>query len=145
MAEMVQLINEIVSGVGAEIRAAKVADYDSVTKLVTPLVAIKEVPSSVGAMMVSADGSEQPYVVRNDYTVEFYAKQKKNGDTYITSAQAAKSLYIEVDKILNQTFGLTMSGAASIAPYPADVTVTRIVARYYGYIDTRNNTILRRV
>ena len=85
-----------------------------------------------------------PCVVRNILTLESYAKAMTISGKIISKKVAAEQLLIEADKILNGTFGLTMTGNIQAAPY-SNQTVFRAVANYFAYIDTRTNTICRSI
>ena len=104
-----------------------------------PMLVLDELPGDDG---VYIDG--QPCVVRNILTLESYAKAMTVKGKIISKKTAAEQFLIEADKILNGTFGLTMTGNIQAAPY-SDQTVFRAVANYFAYIDTRTNTICRSI
>lgn len=140
-----EIIDYLAENVALSFPCVKICDYSSVTKLSVPLMTVKEIPTSTGVFLQAEDGSSQPFIVRNVYELEIYAKQSRVKGKPMTAADFAMQIFIEADKLLNERFGLTMSGTPNPAPYPADTQVHRIVARYSAYIDTRTNQILRNI
>lgn len=104
-----------------------------------PMLVLDELPSNNGIYL---DGN--PSVVRNIFTLESYAKGLTVKGKIVSKKTAAIQFLIEADKILNDTYGLTMAGQIQAAPY-SDPTVFRAVANYIAYIDTRTNTIYRSI
>lgn len=116
-----------------------VRDFYSASKISPPLITVDELPSNDGVYL-----HNQPAIVTNIFTIEVYAAAKTvNGRVY-NQKQLAMEIANVADDALNTAYGLTMTGAISIAPY-ADQSVCRLVMRYVAYIDTRkiSNNILR--
>lgn len=116
-----------------------VRDFYSADKIATPLLTVDELPGNEGVYL-----DNQPAIVTNTYTIEVYAKQKTVGGVLMSSKALALSIILAADKALNEVYGLTMTGQIAIAPYE-NQDICRVVARYVAYIDTRNDTILRRL
>lgn len=116
-----------------------VRDFYSVDKITTPLITVDELPSNEGVYL-----DNQPAIVTNIYTIEVYAKQKTVDGALMSSKSLALSIMQTADRALSEVYGLTMTGQIAIAPYE-DQSICRVVARYVAYIDTRNDTILRRL
>lgn len=116
-----------------------IRDFYKVQKLTTPLITIQEQASNNGVYL-----DNQPSIVQNSYQVEVYTKSKMIKGKAISSIDLAKEIATLVDKNLNERFGLTMTGDITVRPY-SDTSVTRLVLRYIAYIDTRTNSIYRRV
>lgn len=104
-----------------------------------PELAIDEVPTN-GPQKGYA--GNQPRILRNIITIEAYAKNMIVNGKPISKKKAAMQLLIEADKILNETYGLTMAGTPQAAPY-SDSTVFRAVATYTVYIDSQTNILYR--
>lgn len=115
-----------------------VKDFYAVSKVTPPMVTVNELP---GEGVLFPDG--QPKIVRNSFQFEVYCKQQTINGTSMTAIAAAKALMLELDKILNQTFGLTQVGDVPFSPYASDQNIMRGVARYRGDIDTRTEIIYR--
>jgi len=114
------------------------AFYD-ITKVECPQIAINELPSNEGIYL-----DNQPFIVQNIFTVEIYAKQMIVNGTPYNKRKAAMTIALEVDKVLNETYGLTMQGNVQAAPYE-DATIFRSVMNYIAYIDKRTNLIYRNI
>lgn len=112
----------------------KARDYYSTEKLSPPQISLLEIPSNEGIYL---DGD--PSIVRNTFQVEVYSKAMSVGGKLTPAPDAAMQLMIEADKVLTSKSGggLTMVGDPIQAPYATDNTVSRVVARYITYIDTR--------
>lgn len=117
----------------------KVRDDYTVETISCPLLVLEERPGNTGVYL-----DNQPKVVRNLYILEAYTRDMRVEGKPLSKKAAAMRMLMEADKQLNEKYGLTMNGEASAAPYN-DPTVFRAVARYTAYIDTRTNTIVRRV
>jgi hypothetical protein len=137
---MTYIIESLINGLQNAEYPCKVniRDFYKVQKLTPPLVAIQELPSNDGVYL-----DNQPAIVMNTYQVETYAKAKTIDGKAISGIDLAKQIAKVTDDYLNTEFGLTMSGSISVQPYE-DTGVTRLVARYTAYIDTRTNNIYRR-
>ncbi len=137
---MTYIIESLINGLQNAEYPCKVniRDFYKVQKLTPPLVAIQELPSNDGVYL-----DNQPAIVMNTYQVETYAKAKTIDGKAISGIDLAKQIAKVTDDYLNTEFGLTMSGSISVQPYE-DTSVTRLVARYTAYIDTRTNNIYRR-
>lgn len=136
------------------------------TGLDLPLLTVDEFPGNDGVYL-----DNQPCVVRNVITLEAYADQTETGEGtlqtesdefictesnnliftdpedaefYLTGRRAAMQILMDADRKLNEKFGLTMIGNIAYAPYQ-DPNVVRAVSTYFAYIDTRTNTIYRRI
>lgn len=136
------------------------------TTMSLPLLTIDELPGNDGVYL-----DNQPQIVRNIITLEAYADQTEAGkealesetddligtetnspifidpedsEFYLTGRRAAMQILMEADKKLNEKFGLTMTGNIAYAPYQ-DPNIVRAVSTYFAYIDTRTNTIYRRI
>lgn len=118
-----------------------VRDFYAPEAPVIPMITLDELPSNDGVYL-----DNQPAVVTNILTLEVYAKAKSVGGVALSAKALALQLMKIADDLLNQTYGITMTGQIAIAPY-SDPSVCRIVARYEAYIDTRleQDNILRRV
>lgn len=115
-----------------------VQDFYKVQKLQTPLITIQELPSNDGVYL-----DNQPAVTQNTFVIEVYAKSKTIKGKATSGSDLAKQIISVVDGAVNADFGLTMVGNITSQPY-VDPAVTRLVARYTAYIDTRTNLIYRR-
>lgn len=115
-----------------------VKDFYAVSKVTPPMVTVNELP---GEGVLFPDG--QPKIVRNSFQIEVYCKQCTVKNTLMTAIAASKTLMVEVDKILNNVFGLTQVGDIPFSPYASDQNIMRGVARYRGDIDTRTEIIYR--
>lgn len=104
-----------------------------------PMLAVDELPWN-GPLEGYADG--QPRIVRNIITLESYAKAMAINGKVLSKKKAAIQLLIEADKILNETYGLTMTGPIQAAPY-SDQTIFRAVATYTVLIDTQTGVLYR--
>lgn len=136
------------------------------TALELPLLTVDEFPGNDGVYL-----DNQPHIVRNVITLEAYADQSETGEEalqsesddyigtesnnpifidpeenefYLTGRRAAMQILMDADRKLNEKFGLTMIGNIAYAPYQ-DPNVVRAVSTYFAYIDTRTNTIYRRI
>lgn len=136
------------------------------TDLDLPLLTVDELPGNDGVYL-----DNQPRIVRNVLTLEAYASQLESGEEtlesetdepiateennpiyidpdgteyFLTGKRAAFAMLMEADKKLNEHYGLTMTGNIAYAPYQ-DSNVVRAVSNYFAYIDTRTNTIYRRI
>lgn len=136
---MILIGDEIIKVLQEKLTFPKVSvrDFYAVSKVAPPMVTINELP---GEGVLFPDG--QPKIVRNSFQVEVYCKQA-SGPQVMTAIAAAKALMLEVDAVLNSEFGLTQVGDAPFAPYMADESIIRGVARYRGDIDTRTQIIYR--
>lgn len=114
-----------------------IKDFYSTTSVKCPQVTVDELPSNDGVYL-----NNQPVIVRNVFTVEIYTKDMMVGTIPTTKRDAAMTIMSEVDRVLNEVYGLTMTGEVASAPY-SDASIFRAVARYVAYIDTRTNEILR--
>lgn len=168
---MISILDEILQFLKDEV-VFKVPDvtikeaYLVNTALDLPLLAVDEFPGDDGVYL-----DNQPRVVRNVITLEAYADQAETGEEvlesetddpigtetnspifidpedsefYLTGRRAAIQILMEADKKLNENFGLTMTGNIAYAPYQ-DPNIVRAVSTYFAYIDTRTNTIYRRI
>lgn len=104
-----------------------------------PLLTLDEIPTNTGVYL-----DNQPGIVRNIFTLEAYAKAMTVNGSIIAKRSASLTLLMEADKVLNEKYGITMTGTPVGAPY-SDQTVFRWVANYFAYIDTRTNTIYRSI
>lgn len=104
---------------------------------VYPMITIDEIPSNDGGY-----AGNQPRIVRNIFTLEVYAKNMMMNGKPMSKKSAAMLLIMQADKILNEVYGLTMTGNVHGAPYD-DETVFRVVARYNVYIDTQTKVLYR--
>lgn len=131
-----------------------------------PLITVNEQPGNSG---VYIDGI--PNIVRNQFTIEYYAGQsieialidieaedgiskiRTESEDNINSEQdniipliptkVGRTLLVLTDEYLER-FGLTMIGTAQIAPYE-NPDIIRIVTNYYCYIDRKTKQIYRRI
>lgn len=104
-----------------------------------PMLVLDELPGNGPA---NGYADNQPRILRNILTLESYARAMTVNGTMISKKKAAIQLLIEADKILSETYGLTMTGQIQAAPY-SDQTVFRTVATYAAYIDSQTNVIYR--
>lgn len=125
--------------VSFSIPGVTVKDFYDISKLTPPLLALDERPGNEGVYL-----GNQPTVMTNIFTLEAYGKQMLVGGKPVTAKMVATTILLEADKLLNEQYGLTMTGSLDIAPY-SDPSVCRVVARYVAYIDTRTNLIYRRI
>ena len=117
----------------------KTSEAYSVTTPTFPLLTLAETPTNNGDYL-----GNQPAIVRNIFTLEAYAHNMMVNGSAMTRRAAALTLLMEADKILNEKYGITMSGDPVEAPY-SDQTVFRWAANYFAYIDTRTNLIYRKL
>jgi len=139
---MIQIGADLIDALSAAVYTlpkVTVKDFYAVTSILCPQLTLDELPGNDGIYL-----GNQPAIVHNVFTLEAYAKNMMVNGSAMTKKAAALLLISEADKVLNERFGLTMQGEITIAPY-TDATICRAVARYIAYIDTRNNTILRRI
>lgn len=137
---MILIANEIIETLENStftIPVSSVKEFYDINKIECPQIAINELPSNDGVYL-----DNQPLVVQNVFTVEIYAKQMIVSGTPYNKRKAAIIIALEVDKILNETYGLTMQGPIQAAPYE-DETIFRAVMNYMAYIDTRTDKIYR--
>ena len=137
---MIQIGADLIATLSAAtytVSGVTVKDFYSVSSIVCPQLTLDELPGNDGIYL-----DNQPVIVHNVFTMEAYAKNMMVSGKPVTKKAAAMLMITEADKVLNEQFGLTMQGEITIAPY-TDSTISRAVARYIAYIDTRNNTILR--
>lgn len=139
---MTSIRDHVIEGIknGISMKGVSVKPAYSVSKIAPPLVSVDERPSNEGIYI-----ENQPAIVPVRFTIECYAKQGTFYGVKMSAEQAAFKLANEVDTVMNTTFGLSLLGEATIAPYTNDTTVKRVVSRYSGYLDTRTNLIYRRV
>lgn len=137
---MILISDQIISKLQESITFPNVTvkDFYSISKVSPPMVTVDETP---GEAVLFPDG--KPKIVRNSYQIEVYCKAQSVEGKPASAISCAKQIAIEVDNILNQSFGLTQVGDASFAPYIQDQTVMRCIIRYRGDIDTRTEYIYR--
>lgn len=137
---MILIGNQIIKTLQEELTfpKASVKDFYAVSKVTPPMVTVNELP---GEGVLFPDG--QPKIVRNSFQIEVYCKQQTIDGAHVTAIAAAKSLMLQVDKILNESYGLTQVGDVPFSPYASDQNIMRGVARYRGDIDTRTEIIYR--
>lgn len=116
-----------------------VRDFYSAGKISPPLITVDELPGNEGVYL-----HNQPEIVTNLFTIEVYAAAKTIDGKPYNQKQLAMEIALAADKVLNEVYGLTMTGQIAVAPY-RDPHVCRVVMRYLAYIDTRleENNILR--
>lgn len=137
---MILIGEQIIKALQENLMVPKVTvkDFYAVSKVTPPMVTLNELP---GEGILFPDG--QPKIVRNSFQIEVYCRQQTIDGTQVTAISAAKSLMLKVDKILNESYGLTQVGDVSFSPYASDQNIIRGVARYRGDIDIRNEIIYR--
>ena len=101
-----------------------------------PMLIIDEAPG------IGAYAGNQPRIGRNIITLEAYAQDGMASGQLISKKDAAFLLLTEADRILNEKYGLTISGQAHGAPY-TDETVFRAVARYVVSVDLQTMVFYR--
>lgn len=114
-------------------------DAYSITKVSPPQLTLLEIPSNNGVYLHG-----DPKIVQNTFQLEAYSRQSTSPK--MSASDAAMLLLIEADIILTP-YGLTMIGTPTRMPYDADTTISRSIARYMCYIDTRDdmNRIYRNI
>lgn len=138
---MITFVEQIETALGLQvftIPGTTVKQTYDVKTPVYPLITIEEMPSNDG---IEVDG--QPRIVSNRYVIECYCRATALTGLTLSANTSARTLGLEVDTYLNETFNFKQVGDALCRPINVDKSVYRWIARYTTVIDQSNGYIYR--